>query len=88
MPTSPTDWRLTGDLDWLKGKAWRLAAYRPQPDSDHEHCIFCWAKLMEGGVYDTLSEGYTTEDGEQWACGTCFNDFRERFHWTVKASAS
>ena len=88
MPISPDDWRLTGNEGWLDGKAWTRKAYRPQAGSDHEHCIFCWAKLMEGGVNDAMSEGYTTDDGEQWVCPTCFDDFRERFHWTVRASVS
>ena len=30
--------------------------------------------------------GYTTEDHYRWICDRCFQDFRELFGWTVKAS--
>jgi hypothetical protein len=30
-------------------------------------------------------EGYVTEDNAHWICKACFEDFRDRFAWTVKA---
>ena len=56
---------------------------RPRPDWDHDHCEFCWAKFMEDDLPDVLHEGYTTENEYHWICPTCFNDFNERFAWTV-----
>ena len=54
-------------------------------DNDHDHCAFCWEKFA---AYEgCLQVGYCTEDEEDWICEICFNDFRERFGWRVKADA-
>jgi len=41
------------------------------------------AKFMASEVPDVLHEGWTTPDEYWWICDTCFNDFHERFGWTV-----
>ena len=46
----------------------------------HDHCEFCWAKVMTH--YET--EFYCTKDFKHWVCKTCFEDFKEKFNWTVK----
>jgi len=38
--------------------------------------------VSSAGV-DILTEGYCTEDEYRWVCGTCFEDFRERFEWRL-----
>jgi hypothetical protein len=69
---------------------------------DHDHCDFCWAKFMDTSRFDDesreqhadiLSAGYTPAPpnprfGSAWICPTCFEDFRERFSWTVVSDDS
>ncbi len=57
---------------------------------DHDHCDFCWATFNAFAAPDDaprfLSAGYTIAQLERstlWICATCFDDFRERFGWTV-----
>jgi hypothetical protein len=56
---------------------------RPRPEWDHDHCQFCFATFMVEGLPDVLNEGYTTEDEYYWVCSKSFEDFKERFDWTV-----
>lgn len=69
------DWRITGDEDFLLGARIVRSVYN---DGDHEHCVFCWYKLMKG------AEGYVTEDGKYWICENCFRDFYEPFGWILE----
>ena len=46
----------------------------------HEHCDFCWEKALT----DNHSTFYCTEDFKYWICEECFEDFKNRFHWSVK----
>ena len=64
---------------------------------DHDHCDFCYATFMDTSGFDerwrehhsdVLTAGYTPAPpndtfGSVWVCPTCFDDFRERFGWTV-----
>ena len=78
------DWRLTNQLDYLKGKTLRWKRWiAPRPSWDHDHCDFCMQKFAEGDVPDAVQEGYTTEDDYHWICEGCFNDFRELFEWKL-----
>jgi phage terminase large subunit-like protein len=80
------DWRLTGQEKYLKGVTLSRRPYsRIREGWDHDHCAFCWAKFMETGPPDTLTEGYTTEDNYHWICIQCFEDFQEMFGWAVKS---
>ena len=77
------DWRI---LPWHGEKFTGLTLFRrlwkATPDNDHDHCVFCWDKFAE---YDGCRhEGYCTEDGMDWICEVCFDDFKERFGWRVK----
>ena len=47
----------------------------------HEHCDFCWEKALT----DKDCTFYCTEDMHYWICEKCFQDFREKFNWTVKS---
>lgn len=92
------DWRLQGQDSYLMGATlcWRRYRHYPwwNPDWDHDHCDFCWATFMDrGDVPDVLREGYTnaeqvingtiTPESAIWICLQCFEDFRERFKWSV-----
>lgn len=46
----------------------------------HKHCEFCWEKAMT----DKPCEYYCTKDMYHWVCAECFQDFKEKFGWTVK----
>ena len=74
-------------LPWHEGRfqgvMLRRRPWRASPDNDHDHCAFCWEKFA---AYEgCLQEGYCTEDEKDWICEDCFNDFRDRFGWRVKA---
>jgi predicted kinase len=78
------DWRLTNQLSYLKGVTLIRESYSaPNNQWDHDHCVFCWIKLMEQGHSGTLSSGYTTEDRRHWICENCYDDFKDLFEWSV-----
>ena len=56
------DWRVD-NAKWTRGAVLHFQKYaRPREDGDHDHCEGCWAKFMESGPPDVLTEGYVTED--------------------------
>jgi hypothetical protein len=72
------DWRLGNQMAFLGGKVLVRKTYTQQSGSwDHDHCAFCWKKFP-----DEATEGYCTLDGHHWVCETCFDDFKDSFHWT------
>lgn len=80
------DWRLQGQERYLSGVTLTYRRYRrypKDPDWDHDHCSFCWAKFMVEDYPDVLHDGYCTLDDYHWICTNCFADFHERFGWTV-----
>lgn len=78
----PDDWRLTGQEEFLCGQSLFHRAWQaPVPESDHSHCVFCWAKFSK--FEGTLQEGYVTRDGRHWICPQCFRDFQAKFGWIV-----
>jgi hypothetical protein len=94
------EWRLTDQEDYLQGITLVRRTYRQWSETwDHDHCQFCWAKFMPRGVEPPEGdeepihrEGYTNVDvtGQQdhywWICEECFEDFADRFAWTVRPS--
>jgi len=79
-----TDWRLGGQERYLTGVTLRWQEYRaPRADWDHDHCAFCWAEFTERPDPKVQHAGYATLDEYHWICKRCFNDFRDRFAWTV-----
>lgn len=55
------DWRyINGDC--LKDCIFKYRDYRPtEPDNDHDHCAFCWAKFYPEKLdADTQTAGYVT----------------------------
>ena len=80
----PNDWRLFNQERYLKGASLAWHSYVPaNAANDHDHCEFCTAKFMAGGVPDTLTEGYSTTDGYHWVCKSCFDDFVDLLGWQV-----
>ena len=85
------DWRLQNlESQPLRGVRWVRKVYRVRrPDWTHDHCVGCWAKLMEPGVEgdDIIHEGYaTTEDYTRgadydWVCPSCYELFRDDMEW-------
>ena len=43
------------------------------------HCDFCNKSITT----DTKEICYCSKDGLDWICAECFNDFKEKFGWTV-----
>ena len=48
----------------------------------HDHCSFC----LEKALTDKPCTFYCTEDMYYWICEECFQDFKEKFNWTVKSA--
>ncbi len=53
-------WRVD-NAKWTRGAVLRFQKYaRPREDWDHDHCEGCFAKFMESGSPEVLTEGYVT----------------------------
>lgn len=84
VKNSGSDWRLTNQEKYLKGVTLTWRKYSAaNPENDHDHCEFCWAKFMVVRGEDILDEGYSTEDGYRWICKSCVEDFKEQFDWKI-----
>ena len=84
-----TDWRLMGQETWLTGRPLRWSEwFTNSPQNDHDHCELCTGEF--GAVKSDHVEfvaGYVTaDDNDHWICSACFEDFRDRFAWTVVLS--
>ena len=75
------DWRLNGQEYSLFQKELHLITFKAWRSYDHAHCDFCWAKFSENE--DDLHSGYATKNEEHWICESCYNDFKDRFQWTL-----
>jgi hypothetical protein len=89
------DWRLRDQADYLQKARLRFLRYNKLSEEwDHDHCVFCWAKIMDDqdplAPPDSLHEGYATSADRQlmedyyWICVPCFDDFKEQFEWHVQ----
>ena len=86
MMKDEDDWRLTGQESYLKGVTLvhrKYRQYKGNPNWDHDHCEFCWAEFCLKGCTESIQEGYTTQDDYRWICPKCFDDFKDRFQWSV-----
>jgi hypothetical protein len=79
------DWRLTNQMNYLKGVSLIRSRYAPpsddwEPDDwDHDHCEFCLGKI------DASTEmAYCTTDYYHWICEECYADFKELFEWKLE----
>lgn len=93
------DWRLAHleTQPYLRGVAFVRKQYRkPGPRWNHDHCVACWAKLVETGVSspDVIHEGYATTSeyarGENydWVCESCFELFRSAMEWRDETTST
>ena len=86
MAIEENDWRLQGQERYLKRATLTFRKYRRNsndPDWDHDHCEFCWAKFMVDQPPPIADEGYCTLHEYRWICSQCFADFQEAFEWEV-----
>jgi hypothetical protein len=89
MTEEKDDWRLTNQENYLKGVTLVHRKYNQSienPNLDHDHCCFCWAKFSLFDDPEFLKEGYATTDGYHWICSQCFEDFKDRFQWAAHES--
>ena len=80
------DWRLMGQEAYLFGRAFRSEPWTPYRDGwDHDHCEFCQAEISDTrDDHVDCTAGYVAADDRyHWICPQCFEDFRDRFSWTV-----
>ena len=80
------DWGITNQESFLMEKElYHIAFVKYSDQWDHEHCEFCWARFSD--FEGDLHEGYCTESSNtkeaHWICPECYDDFKERFKWTV-----
>ena len=72
------------EFNMMKIEVKHVAEFKKFSDDwNHEHCEFCFAKFMEKGNENTIQEGYCSLDNQNWICPTCYEDFKERFKWTL-----
>ena len=77
------DWRID-NAKLTRGAVLRFKKYaRPPEDWDHDHCQGCWAKFMESGATEAITEGYVTQDEQRWICSECFQDLKEEMGWKL-----
>ena len=76
------DWRITNQKKYLDG-AELVSVQANQMESDHEHCVFCWEKVIKE---DTENQFYATLNLKHWICEKCFIDFKNQFKWVVRGN--
>jgi hypothetical protein len=80
------DWRID-NAKWTRGAVLHFRKYtRFREDWDHDHCEGCWAKFMESGSPEILSEGYVTDDNYRWICPQCFQDLKVQMGWKLDSA--
>lgn len=83
MSEKEQDLRLQGQEKYLLGVSLKFGIWSSNnPENDHDHWEFCWAKFTSS-IPETLHEGYSTSDHYHWVCVECFNDFSKQFKWGV-----
>ena len=72
MAREKDDWRLTNQEGYLREATLTWKRYHALHETwDHDHCEFCWAKFMDGDLFedarrfiaanpDVLTAGYAT----------------------------
>ena len=49
---------------------------------EHSHCEFCWDKFS--GEEGDLKSGYYECKTRSWVCDSCYNIYKDFFHWKVQ----
>jgi len=85
------DWRLAGQERFLAGRPLEWAAWWEfRPGWDHDRCSFCWAEISDQPVGEHVSYNaawVTADDNYHWVCPACFEDFADRFSWSIEGPA-
>ncbi|GHF74378.1 hypothetical protein FHX82_002124 [Amycolatopsis bartoniae] len=92
MNAAADDWRRMAQEEFLPpGTTLVRTAYGPpRPGWEHDHCVFCFTKLVPLDAAlehrDALTEGYTTTRGTAyyWLCSTCVADFADEYGWNLQ----
>jgi hypothetical protein len=65
----------------------RRIRWRPsRPGWDHDHCEFCSGEISDRPIDDHTqfnAAWVTADDEDHWVCPQCFDDFRDRFGWSI-----
>lgn len=73
------DWRIRNQEEYLMNKTLYLHNFCKQsPMWDHEHCEFCFEKIMENS-----NKAYSTLDDCYWICKACYEDFKQDFGLSI-----
>ncbi len=79
------DWRLTDQDTYLQGATLVWKPYRASSGaSEHEHCVFCWAKFVDP-IFSDAHAAMTREDStiqrEGYAALGTGPDKQDDYHW-------
>lgn len=79
------DWReeLLYTMEDTHGSIFQKLEYRSTANSDHEHCSICFEKISDDPRCQCETSGFYCKESGDWLCANCFNDFKERFNWTI-----
>ena len=93
--TEPEDWRLQGQEGYLFGRGLRWSRWWSYQEGwDHDHCYFCQQEFCtdehecpSSPLGRSVTDGYVTaDDNYEWICPQCYENFKERFQWTITES--
>lgn len=76
------DWRLMGQMSYLKDETLIWEHFVPPKPGYHEHCDFCFNKFSE--AEEDLHYGYHVKGKRYWVCNNCCNDFKSLLNWTIR----
>lgn len=75
------DWRYAGQDKGHLNAVWSWGNWRSDnPNNDHDHCEYCWAKFSARGG-DDLIQGWHDEGCQRWICDNCFQVFATHFQY-------
>ena len=75
MKVKSDDPRIMNQKKYMYGAHIERKRFEKSGNWDHEHCAFCFLKILP------VDEAYCTSDGKHWMCEECYNDFKEDFHF-------
>ena len=76
------DWRIFNQENYLLNRKLKKIVF--PACYDHAHCAFCWGKFGSKESAEYMRVCYCTLDEQHWICEQCFDDFQDRFKWTVQ----
>lgn len=91
--TEQNDWRLSYQLELLRGLTFHFDLHEAQRYGDYDHCSACSVQLAGHDWPAVQHEGYVTRysipNGSggthwKWICEQCFNDLYETMQWNLE----